>query len=117
MAIGKYPIPPLPSNEIDSLMRLPPAGSENQAPVPPSNFDHPLMAPFEMLQYVAMEEPPTMPRNHFTPELCEFTDVCLMRDPENRASVGDLMEHGFITTQFKVDMAAWVVRVSQLGQD
>ena len=75
------------------------------------------MAPFEMLQYVAMEEPPSMPQEYFSYELCEFVDSCLKRDPDKRAHVDVLMGHTFITTDSKVDMATWVVNVSQYGVD
>ena len=117
MAIGKYPIPPLTDHQIDVSMSLPPAGCENQAPLPPDQFDHPLMAPFEMLQYVAMEEPPTMPRKYFSLDLCEFVEFCLMREPDQRASVEELMDNNFITSQPKVNMAAWAVKVAQHGID
>ena len=117
MAVGNYPIPPLSDHQIATSLSLPPAGCDEQSPLPPNHLDHPIMAPFEMLQYVAMEEPPSLPHKYFSYDLCEFVESCLKRDPDKRASVEKLIQHVFITTDSKVDMATWVVNVSQGGAD
>lgn len=49
------------------------------------------MAIFELLDYIVNEPPPKLPPNVFTKEFEDFVDVCLKKNPAERADLKTLM--------------------------
>lgn len=71
-----------------------------------------------MVMTLTGEKPPAPPKDgRFTPAFAAFIEACLQRDPSNRASAVDLLEHPWLAEQGigSVEEAIEVVRV-WLGQ-
>ncbi|CAM9164125.1 unnamed protein product, partial [Sphacelaria rigidula] len=56
---------------------------------------------FEMMQAIANDPVPTLPRQSFTPELCEFVDFMLQREPADRPTACALLQHPFLTKHYR----------------
>ncbi|XP_065332997.1 dual specificity mitogen-activated protein kinase kinase dSOR1 [Cloeon dipterum] len=101
MAIGVYPVPPP-----DPATLMADAAVPQQRP----------MAIFELLNYIVNEPPPRLPPNHFSTEFKEFVDLCLKKNPKERADLKTLMTHVWLkkADAEPVDMAGWVTRITSL---
>ncbi|KAK9823090.1 hypothetical protein WJX72_000144 [[Myrmecia] bisecta] len=51
---------------------------------------------WDLLDFIVVEEPPALPADRFSPELCDFIARCLQKDPSKRASVAELLQHPFL---------------------
>ncbi|XP_036297489.1 dual specificity mitogen-activated protein kinase kinase 3 [Pipistrellus kuhlii] len=73
--------------------------------------------PFQQLKQVVEEPSPQLPVDRFSPEFVDFTAQCLRKDPAERMSYLELMEHPFFTLHKtkKTDIAAFVKKI--LGED
>ncbi|CAF0969059.1 unnamed protein product [Brachionus calyciflorus] len=49
-----------------------------------------------LIKSIVQNDPPKLDQSKFSPELCDFTDKCLVKIPDNRASCSDLLDHEFI---------------------
>ena len=53
--------------------------------------------PFEMLEQISEKPSPNVPNNgHFSSELQDFIRLCLLKDPNERASSHQLLAHPWI---------------------
>jgi len=89
LALGRYPIPVLPRNEIENLMSLP------EGTPATSGREEIRQAIFELLSEIIDQDPPKVPSDYFSQEFCAFIDMCLQRVPEQRAGLDDLLSHDF----------------------
>ena len=46
---------------------------------------------FDLMQYITQEQSPTLPPKLFTPEFEEFCRIALIKDPEARADIHELI--------------------------
>ena len=71
LALGRYPIPVLPRNEIENLMSLP------EGTPATSGREEIRQAIFELLSEIIDQDPPKVPSDYFSQEFCAFIDMCL----------------------------------------
>ncbi|ELK15777.1 dual specificity mitogen-activated protein kinase kinase 3 isoform X1 [Pteropus alecto] len=73
--------------------------------------------PFQQLKQVVEEPSPQLPADRFSPEFVDFTAQCLRKNPVERMSYLELMEHPFFTLHKtkKTDITAFVKEI--LGED
>ncbi|KAK1331768.1 hypothetical protein QTO34_009743 [Cnephaeus nilssonii] len=73
--------------------------------------------PFQQLKQVVEEPSPQLPADRFSPEFVDFTAQCLRKNPAERMSYLELMEHPFFTLHKakETDIAAFVTEI--LGED
>ncbi|XP_054756399.1 dual specificity mitogen-activated protein kinase kinase 1-like [Lytechinus pictus] len=115
MAIGRYPIPPpdesalanlfgyeLQAGEAKTVRKTRVGGVFSDSPRP--------MAIFELLNYIVEEHPPRLPSRAFSEEFVEFVDVCLIKNPNDRADLKRLRNHLFAaqSEEARVDFAGWI---------
>uniref|UniRef100_A0A8B9QDB5 Dual specificity mitogen-activated protein kinase kinase 1 n=1 Tax=Apteryx owenii TaxID=8824 RepID=A0A8B9QDB5_APTOW len=130
MAIGRYPIPPPDSKELELMFGCP---VEGDSPVtetsprqrtpgrPVSSYgpdSRPPMAIFELLDYIVNEPPPKLPNGVFGSEFQDFVNKCLIKNPAERADLKQLMIHAFIkrSEAEEVDFAGWLCSTIGLNQ-
>ncbi|CAI9782564.1 unnamed protein product [Fraxinus pennsylvanica] len=51
---------------------------------------------YELLQAIVGSPPPFAPPDQFSPEFCSFVSACIQKDPKDRSSALDLLNHPFI---------------------
>lgn len=128
MAIGRYPVPPPSSEDIDKVFagevtdlasltpdrivpgaQLPQGVNGGEVPRP--------MAIFELLDYIVNEPAPRLPERHFSDEFREFVHKCLVKNPNERANLKFLMSHPFIkkAEESDIDFVGWVQRTLGLA--
>ncbi|KAJ6499138.1 kinase-like protein [Mycena sanguinolenta] len=75
-------------------------------PYPPETYSN----VFAQLQAIVHGEPPVLPEVHFSEEARDWVRCCLIKDPAQRATYAELLEHSFLAAdaQREVNMAAWV---------
>ncbi|XP_069766827.1 dual specificity mitogen-activated protein kinase kinase 1 isoform X1 [Narcine bancroftii] len=128
MAIGRYPIPPPDAKELEQIFGCrmgEDSTSSEQSSRPPgrpgSSFgvdSRPPMAIFELLDYIVNEPPPKLPSGVFSDEFQDFVNICLIKNPAERADLKQLMAHSFIkrSEAEKVDFAGWLCTTIGLKQ-
>lgn len=58
--------------------------------------------PIEMIQYIASEPPPKLPKNmKFTSQFNDFIQLCINKDPSKRPNAKQLKKHKWITQNLK----------------
>ncbi|KAJ2539736.1 Protein kinase C signaling pathway involved MAPKK protein [Coemansia sp. RSA 1933] len=85
--------------------------SQNQFPFPPPG--HPQLSVIELLEYIIHMPVPQMNKAKFSPDCCDFVRKCLIKDPKDRPTPAQLLEHPFITKAAakKLDLKSWIERV------
>lgn len=83
MAIGMYPIPQPDPETLEQLLG---GDGTNQFIYEPKNV--PVF--FELLYYIVHESPPKLEHRIFSDEFKEFVDMCLKKNPEERADLKTL---------------------------
>ncbi|XP_007899271.1 dual specificity mitogen-activated protein kinase kinase 2 [Callorhinchus milii] len=130
LAIGRYPIPPPDTKELEAIFGRPvmdgPAGEPHStsprawAPGRPisGHESRPAMAIFELLDYIVNESPPKLPIGVFTHDFQEFVNKCLFKNPAERADLKLLITHTFIKRSEieEVDFAGWLCKIMGLNQ-
>uniref|UniRef100_A0A8C5KRG5 Dual specificity mitogen-activated protein kinase kinase 2 n=1 Tax=Jaculus jaculus TaxID=51337 RepID=A0A8C5KRG5_JACJA len=132
LAIGRYPIPPPDTRELEARFGRPmldTADGEPQnispRPRPPGRpisghgMDNwPAMAIFELLDYIVNEPPPKLSSGVFCTDFQEFVNKCLIKNPAEPADLKMLMSHAFIKRSEveEVDFAGWLCRTLRLDQ-
>lgn len=86
MAIGMYPIPPPDAKTIAAIFSENKNEDGTQAVVEPK-----VMAIFELLDYIVNEPPPKLEHDVFTDEFKDFVDICLKKNPDERADLKTLL--------------------------
>lgn len=127
MALGCYPIPPPDPSHLAQIFG--PAFMEdpaNMIPVPsprtprtphtPHSVANKPMAIFELLEYIVNQPPPRLPSRVFSPEMRDFVDICLRKNPSERPDLATLMGHPWLrgVEQDTTDVARWVQEVIRL---
>ncbi|KAK3016470.1 hypothetical protein RJ639_007719 [Escallonia herrerae] len=51
---------------------------------------------YELLDAIVRSPPPSAPSDQFSPEFCSFISACIQKDPRDRSSALDLLNHPFI---------------------
>ncbi|KAK1158066.1 dual specificity mitogen-activated protein kinase kinase 1 [Acipenser oxyrinchus oxyrinchus] len=129
MAIGRYPIPPPDSSEMEQIFGCPVEGDQSASetspkPQPPGRAasshgpdSRPPMAIFELLDYIVNEPPPKLP-SIFNAEFQDFVNKCLIKNPAERADLKQLVAHSFIkrAEAEEVDFAGWLCTTVGLNQ-
>nr|XP_049580113.1 dual specificity mitogen-activated protein kinase kinase 1 isoform X2 [Syngnathus scovelli] len=129
MAIGRFPIPPPDTKELEHIFGTQLGGansaesSPNAGPTgrPGSSYgsdSRPPMAIFELLDYIVNEPPPKLPGMLFSSEFQDFVHKCLIKNPAERADLKQLMVHPFIrqSEAEQVDFAGWLCTTIGLNQ-
>lgn len=73
-----------------------------------------MMSILELLQHIVNEPAPRLaPEDRFPSKAIDFTDMCLLKDPDARLAPKDLMQHVWIqeTTAAGIDVKAWAQTV------
>ncbi|KAJ1955534.1 Protein kinase C signaling pathway involved MAPKK protein [Dipsacomyces acuminosporus] len=85
--------------------------SQNQFPFPPPG--HRQLSVIELLEYIIHMPVPEMDCSRFSQECCDFVKVCLIKDPKQRPTPTQLLEHPFIqkAASRKLDLKKWVQQV------
>jgi mitogen-activated protein kinase kinase 1 len=60
---------------------------------------------FHLLEYILNEPPPSLPLGEFSAECCDFMERCLAKEPRNRASATELLEHPWLSMYPDVSLA------------
>lgn len=128
LSIGRFPIPPPDAKELEAIFGRPILdGSEGEtlstsprprAPGRPVSGHGPVMAIFELLDYIVNEPPPKLPHGVFTTDFQDFVTKCLIKNPADRADLKMLMNHTFIKRSEveEVDFAGWLCKTMRLDQ-
>lgn len=91
LALGKYVIPAPTKDEVETLMNVPEGTPIRERP---EEIRHTI---FELLMVIVEQEPPKLPEQYFSEEMCNFVDMCLQREPARRARLEDLLSQDFVT--------------------
>ncbi|KAI8323677.1 Pkinase-domain-containing protein [Martensiomyces pterosporus] len=85
--------------------------SQNQFPFPPPG--HRQLSVIELLEYIIHMPVPEMDKAKFSPECCDFVSVCLIKDPNQRPTPSQLLDHPFIkkAASKRLDLKKWVQQV------
>ena len=106
LATGRYPIPPLSASQLKDIFgdaydfkdnpndpqytsSASPLGN-SQCYKDENGYDQPLSI-FALLDYIVLEQPPSVPIGPFTVEFKNFVDACLKKDPNQRPDLNSLM--------------------------
>ncbi|XP_011185064.1 dual specificity mitogen-activated protein kinase kinase dSOR1 isoform X2 [Zeugodacus cucurbitae] len=110
MAIGMYPIPPPDASTLEAIFNDNPDDGQ-QTVVEPK-----VMAIFELLDYIVNEPPPRLEHKIFTDDFKNFVDICLKKNPDERADLKTLLNHAWIRKAEveEVDIAGWVCKTMDL---
>lgn len=132
LAIGKYPIPPPSQEDLDRIfgenaleehmeaarVGRPLKGNRLSTALQSSDGPRP-MAIFELLDYIVLEPPPTLPAKFFSQEFQDFINSCLKKNPAERADLHSLMNHAFVrkTEQEydkEINFGTWVCNIMDI---
>ncbi|KAJ2644116.1 Protein kinase C signaling pathway involved MAPKK protein [Coemansia sp. RSA 1694] len=85
--------------------------SQNQFPFPPPG--HPQLSVIELLEYIIHMPVPEMDQTRFSKDCCDFVRRCLIKDPKDRPTPTQLLDHPFIVkaSSKKLDLKSWIERV------
>ncbi|KAJ2115138.1 Protein kinase C signaling pathway involved MAPKK protein [Coemansia sp. RSA 922] len=85
--------------------------SQNQFPFPPPG--HPQLSVIELLEYIIHMPVPEMDATKFSKDCCDFVRRCLFKDPKDRPTPTQLLDHPFIVkaASKKLDLKSWIERV------
>ncbi|XP_029405228.1 dual specificity mitogen-activated protein kinase kinase dSOR1 isoform X3 [Bactrocera dorsalis] len=110
MAIGMYPIPPPDASTLEAIFNDDPEDGQ-QTVVEPK-----VMAIFELLDYIVNEPPPRLEHKIFSDDFKNFVDICLKKNPDERADLKTLLDHAWIRKAEveEVDIAGWVCKTMDL---
>ncbi|XP_042508599.1 mitogen-activated protein kinase kinase 2 [Macadamia integrifolia] len=64
---------------------------------------------YELMEAIVDQPAPCAPSDQFSPEFCSFISACVRKDPKDRQSARELMEHPFISMyeDLNTDLAAY----------
>eukprot|EP00698_Gefionella_okellyi_P011245 TRINITY_DN2960_c0_g1_i3.p2 TRINITY_DN2960_c0_g1~~TRINITY_DN2960_c0_g1_i3.p2 ORF type:complete len:209 (-),score=43.91 TRINITY_DN2960_c0_g1_i3:836-1462(-) len=67
---------------------------------------------FDVFHCIVQQQPPQLPRDRFSAEFCDFIELCMMKEPEQRPTAAKLLDHPFMESidldDLSFDMAAWI---------
>lgn len=85
MAIGMYPIPPPDAKTLAAIF------DDNNEEGSQTVIEPKVMAIFELLDYIVNEMPPRLEHKIFSDEFKHFVDICLKKNPDERADLKTLL--------------------------
>ncbi|KAL5274506.1 MAP2K1 family protein [Megaselia abdita] len=94
MAIGMYPIPTPDEKIVEQIMK----SEVNEDSM--SQFEPKTMAIFELLDYIVNEPPPRLKHPAFSEEFRNFVDICLKKNPDDRADLKTLLLNMYFFREF-----------------
>ncbi|KAK4756915.1 hypothetical protein SAY87_007042 [Trapa incisa] len=64
---------------------------------------------YELMEAIVDDAPPSAPSDQFTPEFCSFISACVQKDPKDRFSASELLDHPFLSLydDLNVDLASY----------
>ncbi|KAF3940303.1 PAK-2p27 [Dactylella cylindrospora] len=65
------------------------------------------MGILDLLQSIVNEPPPALPEGKYPEALTDFCNKCLAKNPDDRLSPAELLEHDLIKLDIPVDLEAW----------
>lgn len=71
------------------------------------------LMPFELLQCIVNEKPPTLPSDRFSASFIDFTLQCIQKQPKARSTIDALLRHPFFMYHESTSddvVASWVTR-------
>lgn len=80
-----YPIPPPDSATLEAIF------ADNADDGNPTVIEPKVMAIFELLDYIVNEPPPKLEHKIFSNEFKDFVDICLKKQPDERADLKTLL--------------------------
>ncbi|VDD97338.1 unnamed protein product [Enterobius vermicularis] len=99
ISVGRYPIPALTANDYKAIFDVDPDKivlGNGQAPPPgPASTEPKNMAIFELLNYIRVEPPPSLPRKVFSDLYIDFVELCVKKNTSERADLKTLNNHEF----------------------
>ena len=63
---------------------------------------------WELLDYIVEKPVPVLSATKFSSEFCDFVRICLRKDPHDRPSAHELLDHPFISKYGPVDIKEWL---------
>lgn len=81
-----YPIPPPDAKTLEAIFDEKKNDDGSKSTVEPKT-----MAIFELLDYIVNEPPPKLEHHIFTDEFKDFVDICLKKNPDERADLKTLL--------------------------
>eukprot|EP01135_Chromosphaera_perkinsii_P004975 Nk52_evm19s307 gene=Nk52_evmTU19s307 len=85
-----------------------PSGNNNNNQQQPAGFN---MGFWELLDYIVEKPVPVLDSAKFSSEFCDFVHICLRKEPRERPSAHELLDHPFLSKYGPVDIKSW------LGED
>ncbi|CAF2734931.1 unnamed protein product [Rotaria sp. Silwood2] len=118
MAVGRYPIPPPTSEDIDILFK---EDSHGNLPRVEGYGSYKDLSVFEVMEWIVNEASPSLPQTHFSPEFCDFIDRCLKKNTTERADLNTLLHHPFYKQHEQEsqnqEVVAWIGQICQRDLD
>uniref|UniRef100_A0A5B6ZJZ2 mitogen-activated protein kinase kinase n=1 Tax=Davidia involucrata TaxID=16924 RepID=A0A5B6ZJZ2_DAVIN len=64
---------------------------------------------YELMETIVDQPPPRAPSDQFSPEFSSFISACIQKDPKDRQTANELMEHPFISMfeDLDIDLASY----------
>ncbi|KAK4785893.1 hypothetical protein SAY86_002582 [Trapa natans] len=64
---------------------------------------------YELMEAVVDDAPPSAPSDQFSSEFCSFISACVQKDPKDRLSASELLDHPFLSLydDLNVDLASY----------
>lgn len=109
MAIGIYPIPPPDTVALDSIFGDNANEDGSQTVLEPK-----VMAIFELLDYIVNEPPPKLEHKIFSNEFKDFVDICLKKQPDERADLKTLLVSTAINTCASPDLFGFIYPIHRV---
>ncbi|XP_010545364.1 PREDICTED: mitogen-activated protein kinase kinase 1 isoform X2 [Tarenaya hassleriana] len=71
---------------------------------------------YEVVDAIVESPPPRAPSGQFSPEFCSFVSDCIQKNPEDRKSARELLEHGFVKMydEASVDLSSYFSNAGSL---
>lgn len=99
ISVGRYPIPALTGNDYKAIFGIDPCevilGNGQKPPLGAASSAPKSMAIFELLNYIRIEQPPSLPRKVFSDLYIDFVERCVKKSTAERADLKTLSNHGF----------------------
>ncbi|XP_061966161.1 mitogen-activated protein kinase kinase SIPKK-like [Populus nigra] len=72
---------------------------------------------YELMVAIVDQPPPSAPPDQFSPEFCSFISACVQKDPKDRQSAHELMEHPFMNMyeDQHVDLSSYFTNAGSLA--
>ncbi|XP_010536872.1 PREDICTED: mitogen-activated protein kinase kinase 1-like [Tarenaya hassleriana] len=71
---------------------------------------------YEVMNAIVENPPPSAPSDQFSTEFCSFVSECIKKNPEDRKSAKELLEHGFVKRydESSVDLSSYFSNAGSL---